>query len=107
MAGGFSLEETREKQSPRRYGRGLEATVPNLLRDRQNSSEAYVEGAAVVVFSFFVFFVFVAFVFFVLAAVVVVVVSCANTGMASEKAIIAVNSTVRSFFILGLDLPLE
>jgi hypothetical protein len=58
----------------------------------------------VVVFSFFVFFVFVALVFFVFAAVVVVVVSCANTGIASEKATIAVNSNVRSFFILGLDL---
>jgi hypothetical protein len=58
----------------------------------------------VVAFGAFDFFVFVAFVFFVL-----VVVSCpagpaANTGIASENATAKVNSNVKSFFILGLDL---
>jgi hypothetical protein len=55
-----------------------------------------------VVFAAFVFFVFVAFVFFVF--VVVGVVSCANTGIASENTIMPVKSSVRSFFMLGLDL---
>jgi hypothetical protein len=32
------------------------------------------------------------------------VVSCANTGIASENTIMPVKSSVRSFFILGLDL---
>jgi len=59
-----------------------------------------------VVFSFFVFFVFVAFVFFAFVALVVScpAVSCANTGIASEKATMAVNNITRSFFMLGLDL---
>jgi integral membrane sensor domain MASE1 len=58
-----------------------------------------------VVFAAFVFFVFVAFVFFVFVALVVsCVVSCANTGIASEKTIMLVNNIVRSFFMLGLDL---
>jgi len=59
-----------------------------------------------VVFAAFVFFVFVAFVFFVFVAFVVSwpAVSCANTGIANEKAIMPVNSNVRSFFMLGLDL---
>jgi len=53
-----------------------------------------------------VFFVFVAFVFFVFVAFVVScpAVSCANTGIANEKAIMPVKSSVRSFFMLGLDL---
>jgi hypothetical protein len=34
----------------------------------------------------------------------VVVASCANTGMASENATAKVNSTAKSFFMLGLDL---
>ena len=55
-----------------------------------------------VVFAAFVFFVFVAFVFFVF--VVACVVSCANTGIASENTSMLVKSSVRSFFILGLDL---
>jgi hypothetical protein len=62
----------------------------------------------VVVFAAFVFFAFVAFVAFVffafVAFVVSCVVSCANTGMASENTIIPVNKSVRSFFMLGLDL---
>jgi len=74
-------------------------------RPEKNRSEAYCVGAAVVVFAAFVFFVFVAFVFFAFVAFVVSwVVSCANTGMASEKTIIPVNNSVRSFFMLGLDL---
>jgi len=53
-----------------------------------------------------VFFVFVAFVFFAFVAFVVScpAVSCANTGIANEKAIMPVKSSVRSFFMLGLDL---
>jgi hypothetical protein len=31
-------------------------------------------------------------------------VSCANTGIASENAIASVNSIIKSFFMLGLDL---
>jgi hypothetical protein len=59
-------------------------------------------GAVVVVFfAFFAFFAFVAFV------VVVVPVSCANTGIASENAITNVNSITKSFFMLGLDLPMN
>jgi hypothetical protein len=59
-----------------------------------------------VVFAAFVFFVFVAFVFFIFVALVVScpAVSCANTGIASEKTIKLVNNIVRSFFMLGLDL---
>jgi len=59
-----------------------------------------------VVFAAFVFFVFVAFVFFVFVALVVScpAVSCANTGIASEKTIMPVNNIVRSFFMLGPDL---
>jgi hypothetical protein len=60
---------------------------------------------AAVVFAAFVFFVFVAFVFFAFVAFVAsCVVSCANTGIANEKAIMPVKSSVRSFFMLGLDL---
>jgi len=59
-------------------------------------------GAEAVVFAAFVFFVFVAFVFFVF--VVACVVSCANTGIANENTIMPVKSSVKSFFILGLDL---
>jgi len=62
-------------------------------------------GAEAVVFAAFVFFVFVAFVFFTFVAFVdSCVVSCANTGIANEKTIMPVKSSVRSFFILGLDL---
>jgi len=57
-----------------------------------------------VVFFAFVVFAFVAFVFFAFVVAVVVVVSCANTGIASENAITKVNSTAKSFFMLGLDL---
>jgi len=59
-----------------------------------------------VVFFSFDFFVFVAFVFFAFVAFVVScpAVSCANTGIASEKATMPVNSSVKSFFMLGLDL---
>jgi tRNA(His) 5'-end guanylyltransferase len=59
-----------------------------------------------VVFAAFVFFVFVAFAFFVFVAFVVScpAVSCANTGIANEKTIMPVKSSVRSFFMLGLDL---
>ena len=55
---------------------------------------------------FFVFFAFVAFVFFafVVVGVVVAGVSCANTGIASENAIANMNNSVKSFFMLGLDL---
>jgi hypothetical protein len=62
-------------------------------------------GAAVVFFAFVVF-AFVAFVFFafVVVGVVVVVASCANTGIASENAIANMNNSVKSFFMLGLDL---
>jgi len=59
-----------------------------------------------VVFFAFVVFAFVAFVFFafVVIGVVVVAASCANTGIASENATANVNSTAKSFFMLGLDL---
>ena len=58
------------------------------------------------VFFAFVVFAFVAFVFFafVVVGVVVVVASCANTGIASENAIANINNSVKSFFMLGLDL---
>jgi hypothetical protein len=73
-----------------------------LSRPAKDRSEAY-EVVAVV--AFFVFFAFVAFVFFAFAVVVVVVVvSCANTGIASENATANVNNSIRSFFMLGLDL---
>jgi len=54
-------------------------------------------------------FVFAAFVFFVFVVVGVVAcpVSCANTGIASENAIANVNSIIKSFFMLGLDLPMN
>ena len=57
----------------------------------------------------FVFFIFVAFVFFAFVVVVVVVcpVSWANTGIASENATTKVNSITKSFFMLGLDLPMN
>jgi len=59
----------------------------------------------VVFFAFVVFAAFVAFVFFAFVVVaVVVVVSCANTGIASENAIANMNNSVKSFFMLGLDL---
>ena len=60
------------------------------------------------VFVVFVFFAFVAFVFFAFAVVVVVVgaASCANTGIASENTTANVNSIIKSFFMLGLDLPM-
>jgi hypothetical protein len=57
----------------------------------------------VVALVFFVFAAFVALVFFVFV-VAVEPESCANTGIASENAIIIVNNTERSFFMLGLDL---
>jgi len=59
-----------------------------------------------VVFGAFVFFIFVALVFFAFVAFVVScpAVSCANTGIANEKAIMPVKSSVKSFFMLGLDL---
>ena len=58
------------------------------------------------VFFAFVVFAFVAFVFFafVVVGVVVAGVSCANTGIASENAIANMNNSVKSFFMLGLDL---
>ncbi len=58
------------------------------------------------VFFAFVVFAFVAFVFFafVVVGVVVVVASCANTGIASENTMANVNNSVKSFFMLGLDL---
>ena len=60
------------------------------------------------VFFAFVVFVFGAFVFFAFVVVVVVVcpVSCANTGIANENATANVNSITKSFFMLGLDLPM-
>jgi hypothetical protein len=66
-------------------------------------------GAVVAAVLFFVFFVFAAFVFFVFVVVGVVVcpVSCANTGIASENATANVNSIIKSFFMLGLDLPMN
>jgi hypothetical protein len=66
----------------------------------------------VVLFVFFTFFSFGVFFFFSVFVVVVVVsvdwdeVSCANTGIASENAIANVNSIIKSFFMLGLDLPM-
>jgi hypothetical protein len=59
-----------------------------------------------VAFGAFVFFVFVAFVFFAFVAfgASCPAVSCANTGIASENAIAKVKSSVKSFFMLGLDL---
>jgi len=65
-----------------------------------------VAAGAVVVFFAFVVFAFVAFVFFafVVVGVVVVAASCANTGIASENAIANINNSVKSFFMLGLDL---
>ena len=58
------------------------------------------------VFFAFVVFAFVAFVFFAFVVVVAgaVVASCANTGIASENAIANMNNSVKSFFMLGLDL---
>jgi hypothetical protein len=57
---------------------------------------------------FFAFFVFVAFVFFVFVVVVVVSWAApagpANTGIASENATATVNNSIKSFFMLGLDL---
>jgi len=63
----------------------------------------------VVVFSAFVFVVFFAFVVFFFAFVVVSVFdsvgfSCAITGITSENATVNVNSIIKSFFMLGLDL---
>ncbi len=61
------------------------------------------------VFFAFVVFAFVAFVFFafVVVGVVVVVASCANTGIASENTMANVNNSVKSFFMLGLDLLMD
>ena len=59
---------------------------------------------------FFVFFTFGVFFFFSDFVVVVVSVfvsvdgSCASTGIASENATANVNSIIKSFFMLGLDL---
>ena len=59
---------------------------------------------------FFVFFTFGVFFFFSDFVVVVVSVfvsvdgSCASTGIASENATANVNSNIKSFFMLGLDL---
>jgi len=95
----------RKKESPRPCGRGLGNYGLTSRPDRQTiKREAYCVAA--VVFAAFVFFVFAAFVFFVFASFVV---SCApaavaNTGIASENAITKVNSSVKSFFMLGLDL---
>jgi hypothetical protein len=68
-----------------------------------------VAAGAVVVFFALVVFAFVAFVAFVFFAFVVVGVvvagaSCANTGIASENTMASVNNSVKSFFMLGLDL---
>ena len=64
-------------------------------------------GAVVAVF--FAFFVFAAFAFFVFSVFVVSAapVSCANTGIVSENTIANANNIVKSFFILGLDLPMN
>ena len=59
---------------------------------------------------FFDFFTFGVFFFFSVFVSVFVVVSvdgagsCANTGIASENATANVNSIIKSFFMLGLDL---
>ena len=59
----------------------------------------------VVSFVFFVFFTFGVFFFFsVFGASCVAGASCANTGIASENATANVNNSVKSFFMLGLDL---
>ena len=94
----------RKKQSPRRCGRGLENYGLKSHPDRQKRGRNYCVEAPP--FGAFVFFVFVAFVFFVFVAfgASCAPVSCANTGMASENAIANVNSSVKSFFMLGLDL---
>jgi hypothetical protein len=70
------------------------------------ASGAAVVFFAFVVFAFVAFAAFVAFVFFafVVVGVVVVVASCANTGIASENATANMNNSVKSFFMLGLDL---
>ena len=62
-------------------------------------------GAVVDVFAFFVF-VFAACVFFVFSVFVVswAPVAAANTGIANANTIIKLNNTVKSFFMLGLDL---
>lgn len=77
--------------------------VWNLIQTSKIREEAY---CVVVAFGAFVFFVFVAFVFFAFVAFVVscAPVAAANTGIASENAIANVNSSVKSFFISGLDL---
>ena len=64
-------------------------------------------GAVVAVF--FDFFAFVAFAFFVFSVFVVSCepASCANTGMVSENTITNANKSVKSFFMLGLDLPMN
>jgi uncharacterized membrane protein len=85
------------------------ATVRNLIQTGKSRSEAYCVGAALVVVVFFALaaFVFAAFVFFAFVVFVVSCVpaaSCANTGIASEKATANVKSSVRSFFMVGPDL---
>jgi hypothetical protein len=59
---------------------------------------------AVVVLDFLVFAAFAALVFLVFVVAVVGAASSANTGIASEKITIDANRTVRSFFMVGLDL---
>jgi hypothetical protein len=58
----------------------------------------------VVVVVFFAFFTFAFFVFFSVVVGAVCPVSCANTGIASENTTANVNSIIKSFFMLGLDL---
>jgi uncharacterized membrane protein YgaE (UPF0421/DUF939 family) len=89
----------------------LEITAWDVIQTGVRRSQGYCVGAVVVavfsVFFFvFAFVAFVAFVFFVFSVFVVscVPVSCANTGIASENATANVNSSVRSFFMSGLDL---
>jgi hypothetical protein len=93
----------RKKESPRPCGRGLGNYGLTSCPDRQKiKREAYCVEA--VVFAAFVFFVFVAFVFFAFVVVSCAPAAVANTGIASENAITKVNSSVKSFFMLGLDL---
>jgi len=101
----FSSCHKKAKPPPLQAG-ACELQSELLPRPEEKSSEAYCVGLEAVVFAALVFFVFAALVFFVFVALVVSCppVSCANTGIASEVAIIAVKSNVRSFFMLGLDL---
>jgi len=96
----FRLPDLPEKRSPRRCGRGLEH-YGLIIQTAKNRGGAY---CVVVAFGAFVFFVFVALVFFVFVVSWPAGAPVANTGIASENATAKVNSNVKSFFILGLDL---